>query len=54
MIEAGNRIGLKYLQPVLNQNISSETYLSLFKKIGKELIASPIKYLRILLVMLRN
>lgn len=41
VIEAGNRIGLKYLQPVLDQNIRSENYLSLFKKIGNELAASP-------------
>ena len=41
VIEAGNRIGLKYLQPVLDQNIRSENYLSLFKKIGKELAAMP-------------
>ena len=41
IIEAGNRIGLKYLQPLLDQKIRSENYLSLFKKIGKELAASP-------------
>ena len=41
VIEAGNRIGLIYLQPVLDQNIRSENYLSLFKKIGKELAAMP-------------
>lgn len=41
MIEAGNRIGLKYLQSVLDQNIRSENYLSLFKKIGNELADMP-------------
>lgn len=41
IIEAGNRIGLKYLQPLLDQKIRSENYLSLFKKIGNELAASP-------------
>ena len=41
IIEAGNRIGLKYLQPLLDQKIRSENYLSLFKKIGKKLAAAP-------------
>lgn len=41
VIEAGNRIGLKYLQSVLDQNIRSENYLSLFKKIGNELADMP-------------
>ncbi|WP_298522985.1 ATP-binding protein [uncultured Methanobrevibacter sp.] len=41
IIEAGNRIGLKYLQPLLDNKIRSENYLSLFKKIGKKLAASP-------------
>ena len=41
IIEAGNRIGLKYLQPLLDQNIRSENYLSLFKKIGNKLAAAP-------------
>lgn len=41
VIEAGNRIGLKYLQPLLDNKIRSENYLSLFKKIGKKLAASP-------------
>ena len=41
IIEAGNRIGLKYLQPLLDNNIRSENYLSLFKKIGKKLAISP-------------
>ena len=41
IIEAGNRIGLKYLQPLLDNRIRSENYLSLFKKIGKKLAASP-------------
>ena len=38
IIEAGNRIGLKYLQPVSDKRIRSENYLSLFKKIGNELV----------------
>ena len=41
IIEAGNRIGLKYLQPLLDNKIRSENYLSLFKKIGKKLAISP-------------
>ena len=41
IIEAGNRIGLKYLQPLLDNKIRSENYLSLFKKIGKKLAACP-------------
>ena len=41
VIEAGNRIGLKYLQPLLDNKIRIENYLSLFKKIGKKLAASP-------------
>lgn len=41
IIEAGNRIGLKYLQPLLDNRIRSENYLSLFKKIGKKLATSP-------------
>ena len=41
VIEAGQRIGLKYLQPLIDKKIRSENYLSLFKKIGKELAATP-------------
>ena len=41
IIEAGNRIGLKYLQPLLDNKIRSENYLSLFKKIGKKLATTP-------------
>ena len=41
IIEAGNRIGLKYLQPLLDNRIRSENYLSLFKKVGKKLAACP-------------
>ena len=41
IIDAGHRIGLKYLQPLLDKKIRSENYLSLFKKIGKELAAIP-------------
>lgn len=41
VIEAGNRIGLKYLQPLLDNRIRSENYLSLFKKIGKKLATTP-------------
>lgn len=37
VIVAGKIIGLKYLQPLIDQNIRSENYLSLFKKIGNEL-----------------
>ena len=40
IIEAGNRIGLKYLQPLLDQKIRSENYLSMFKKIGNELVGA--------------
>lgn len=41
VIEAGKRIGLKYLQSLIDKKIRSENYLSLFKKIGKELAATP-------------
>ncbi len=41
IIEAGQRIGLKYLQPLLDKKIRSAEYLSLFKKIGKQLVISP-------------
>lgn len=41
VIEAGNRIGLKYFQPLLDNKIRSENYPSLFKKIGKKLAAFP-------------
>lgn len=41
VIEAGQRIGLKYLQPFIDKKIRSEKYLYLFKKIGKELAATP-------------
>ena len=41
IIQAGNRIGLKYLQPLLDSKIRSENYLSLFKKIGKKLASTP-------------
>ena len=41
VIEAGNRIGLKYLQPLIDNKIRSENYLSLFKKIGQKLAPSP-------------
>lgn len=40
IIEAGNRIGLKYLQPVLDKKIRSPHYMSIFKKIGENLAAS--------------
>ena len=36
IIDAGQRIGLKYLQPLIDKKIRSENYLSLFKKIGYE------------------
>ena len=41
IIEAGNRIGLKYLQPLLDNRIRSENYLSLSEKIGKKLATTP-------------
>ena len=41
VIVAGKIIGLKYLQPLLDKKIRSENYLSLFKKIGKELAVTP-------------
>lgn len=41
IIEAGQRIGFKYLQPLLDNKIRSENYLSIFKKIGKELASTP-------------
>lgn len=41
IIDAGQRIGLKYLQPLIDKKIRSENYLSLFKKIGYELAVTP-------------
>lgn len=37
VIVAGNRIGIKYLQPVLDKKIRSEYYVSIFEKIGEYL-----------------
>ena len=41
IIVAGKIIGLKYLQPLIDKKIRSENYLSLFKKIGNKLAATP-------------
>lgn len=41
VIEAGNRIGLKYLQPVLDKKIRSPYYRSILQKIAEDLAASP-------------
>lgn len=41
ILRAGEMIGLKYLQPVLDKRIRSKNYLSLFKKMGYELAAKP-------------
>ena len=41
VIVAGKIIGLKYLQPLLDKKIRSESYLSLFRKIGHKLAISP-------------
>lgn len=41
IINAGQIIGLKYLQPLLDEKIRSEKYISIFGKIGEKLAASP-------------
>ena len=41
ILRAGEIIGLKYLQPILDKRIRSKNYLSLFKKMGYELAAKP-------------
>lgn len=41
IIATGNVNGRKYIQPILDNKIRIENYLSLFKKIGKKLAISP-------------
>ena len=40
IIEAGNRISFKYLQPLLDERIRSENYINIFEKIGEYVVNS--------------
>ena len=40
ILRAGNQIGDKYLQPVINSNIRSDKYISIFKKLGDHAFTS--------------